>query len=151
MEVGDKMIEFSLKDHNGQLLTISPNDGKKRVIYFYPKNNTRKCTEQACSFRDWQDDFLDNGYEVIGISLDSPNSHLKFKAKHHLNFTLLSDTKGKVRRMFGATILGLFPARKTFLIDENGIIQFVYDTLLEGKEHVEEMLVFLAAEKKKHD
>jgi len=144
IKVGDCIPTFKLKNQDGEWTVISPQDGKKRVLYFYPKNNTPKCNEQACSFRDWQDDFLEQGYEVIGISLDSPNSHLKFKAKYNLNFTLLSDPKGKVRSLFDATtFLGLLPARKTFLINEKGEVILVYDALFEGREHVQEMLEFL--------
>jgi len=141
LAVGDRIPEFSLKNQEGNLITISPKDKRYRVIYFYPMDNTRKCTEQACSFRDWQDELIEKGVEVIGISADSTTSHLKFKAKHSLNFLLLSDTGGKVRRLFGATtFFGLLPSRKTFVTNENGEITFIYEALFEGKEHVNEVL-----------
>ncbi len=148
LAVGDTIPAFSLPNHNNDRIQISPTDGKKRIIYFYPKNNTRNCTEEACSFRDWQDDFLNMGYEVIGISTDSVASHLKFKAKHQLNFSLLSDTKGEVRKMFAATTaLGLVTARKTFLVDEKGKILLIHDAFMEGEEHVKKMLHYINEER----
>ena len=141
IEVGDTIPNFELKDSNGEVFKVNKEEEKKRVIYFYPKDNTKVCTEQACSFRDWQDDFIEKGYEVIGISSDSVDSHAKFKAKNNLNFTLLSDPKNKVAKLFGATILfGLMTGRKTFVIDTQGKVKYIYDSLMEGKEHVEKLL-----------
>jgi peroxiredoxin Q/BCP len=141
LAIGDKIPEFELKNQDGQLISISPDDGKLRVIYFYPKDNTKKCTEQACSFRDWQDDLIEKGIEVIGISGDSPTSHLKFKSRYSLDFLLLSDPKGKVRKLFGATtFFGMLPSRKTFVINKDGKITFIYEALFEGQEHVNEVL-----------
>ena len=141
IEVGDTIPNFELKDSNGKVFKVNKEEEKKRVIYFYPKDNTKVYTEQACSFRDWQDDFLEKGYEVIGISSDSIDSHAKFKANNNLNFTLLSDPKNKVAKLFGATILfGLMTGRKTFVIDTQGKVKYIYDSLMEGKEHVEKLL-----------
>ena len=141
IEVGDTIPNFELKDSNGKVFKVNKEEEKKRVIYFYPKDNTKVCTEQACYFRDWQDDFLEKGYEVIGISSDSIDSHAKFKANNNLNFTLLSDPKNKVAKLFGATILfGLMTGRKTFVIDTQGKVKYIYDSLMEGKEHVEKLL-----------
>jgi len=139
--VGDKVPRFCLNDQQNKEFCVNENDGKKRVIYFYPKNNTRKCTEQACTFRDWQDTFIDLGYEVIGISSDSVKSHQNFKQQHKLNFTLLSDRKGMVRKQFGATsFFGLIPDRKTFIINEEGRITYIYEALFEGQEHINKVL-----------
>ena len=141
LTVGDKVPSFCLKDQQSKKFCVNADDGKKRVIYFYPKNNTRKCTEQACTFRDWQDTFIELGYEVIGISSDSVNSHQNFKQQHKLNFTLLSDKKNIVRKQFGATsFFGLIPDRKTFIINEEGKITYVYEALLEGQEHIKKAL-----------
>ena len=142
--VGDVIPEFTLPNENNEMVTVSKSDQEKRVIYFYPKDDTKVCTAQACSFRDWQSELNALGYRVIGISSDSPSSHQKFIAKHNLNFTLLSDQGGKVRKQFGAaSFVGIIPSRKTFVIDENGTIEFIYNTLFESEEHVEAIKQFL--------
>lgn len=144
LQVGDRMPDFSLPNQEGKQTSISVKDGKARIIFFYPKNNTKVCTEEACSFRDWYDDFLEAGYEVIGISSDSVSSHQKFKSQHHLNFELLSDANGQVRKQFGATtLLGLIPQRSTFAIDQKGIVKHRFDSLFDSTEHIDEMLNFL--------
>ena len=142
--VGDVIPEFTLPNENNEMVTVSKSDQEKRVIYFFPKDDTKVCTAQACSFRDWQSELNALGYRVIGISSDSPSSHQKFIAKHNLNFTLLSDQGGKVRKQFGAaSFVGIIPSRKTFVIDENGTIEFIYNALFESEEHVEAIKQFL--------
>ena len=144
LNVGDKIPSFCLQNQDGKEVCILPEDGKKRIIYFYPKDNTKVCTEEACSFRDWYDEFLDLGFEVIGISGDSVSSHHKFKSQHHLNFELLSDKGGKVRKLFGATtFFGLVPHRSSFAIDENGKVLKRYDAMFDSSEHVDEMIKIL--------
>ena len=144
LRVGDKFNLFELPDQDGKLRRISPDDGKKRIIYFYPKDGTRVCTEQACSVRDSYEEFTEAGYEVIGISADSSSSHQRFIAGNNLNFMLLSDVKGVVRKQFGAThLFGLIPGRKTFVINGKGIIEFEYEAMFEGKEHFEKVKEFL--------
>lgn len=141
LKVGDRVPSFCLNDQQDNEFCVNADDGKKRVIYFYPKNNTRKCTEQACSFRDWQDTFIELGYEVIGISSDSVKSHQNFKQQHKLNFTLLSDKKGAVRKQFGASsFFALIPDRKTFIVNEEGMITYIYEALFEGQEHINKVL-----------
>ena len=140
LKEGDVIPDFSLPDHSNKMVSISSTDGKKRVIYFYPKDNTRVCTEQACAFRDWQDDLTELGYEVIGISSDSPKTHLVFKANHQLGFMLLSDVNGKVRKSFGSSLFfNLIPLRKTYVVNEKGRIEFIYESFFEGKEHIEKI------------
>ena len=142
--VGDVIPEFTLPNENNEMVTVSKSDQEKRVIYFYPKDDTKVCTAQACSFRDWQSELNALGYRVIGISSDSPSSHQKFIAKHNLNFTLLSDQGGKVRKQFGAaSFVGLIPSRKTFVVNEKGIIEFIYNAMFESEEHVEAIKEFL--------
>lgn len=144
LKVGDRLPDFKLKNQDGEFVQISWKDEVKKIIYFYPKDNTKVCTEQACSFRDWQDDLVELGYQVIGISSDSPSSHLKFKAMYNLNFELLSDEKKVVRTLLGATsLLGFFPSRKTFLTNSEGIIEFIYDAFFEGNGHIEEIKEFI--------
>lgn len=122
--------EFELPDENGETKTLSDYSGKWLILYFYPKDDTPGCTIEACSLRDARDDLIDLGAEVVGISKDSTDSHDKFKAKHSLNFTLLSDESGKTieaydawgKKMFGKE--GIL--RKTFIIDPEGVVQKVY-------------------------
>jgi len=148
IDLGDTIPEFELLNQNGENVKISPKSDKVRVIYFYPKNNTKVCTDQACSFRDWYDDLLDYGCKVIGVSSDSVESHSSFSKQHKLNFTLLSDPDGKVRKMFGATkLFGLIPSRKTFVIDENGKVIYTFDALFESDKHVKNVLNHLKSGK----
>ena len=138
LKIADSIPSFSLKNQDGQTVLITPNDGKVRIIYFYPKDHTKVCTDQACGFRDWKDSIAEKGIEIIGISSDSVSSHQKFKARHHLNFTLLSDPKAKVRKQFGATyFFGLIPARITYIIGKDGKIKQLYKEMFEGKKHAE--------------
>jgi peroxiredoxin Q/BCP len=89
---------------------------------------------------------LDYGYEVIGISSDSVDSHQSFSKQHKLNFTLLSDPDGKVRKMFGASkFFGLMPSRKTFVINEGGKVIYTFDALFESDKHVKNVLDHLKA------
>jgi peroxiredoxin Q/BCP len=125
-----KAPDFSLPDENGKTTTLNDFKGKWVVLYFYPKDDTPGCTVQACSLRDARDDLQDLGASVIGISKDSTQSHDKFKAKHSLNFTLLSDESGRTIKDYGAWGKKMFGIegiqRKTFIIDPNGIVQKVY-------------------------
>ena len=125
-----KAIDFLLPNESGIYKTLKDFAGKWLVLYFYPKDDTPGCTIQACSLRDARDDLNDLDAQVVGVSKDSTDSHDKFKAKHSLNFTLLSDESGKTitaygawgKKMFGQT--GIL--RKTFLIDPEGTVQKVY-------------------------
>ena len=142
--VGDEIPDFSLPNDKNENVSILKSDGIKRIIYFYPKDDTKVCTAQACSFRDWQKELNDLGYEVVGISSDNPSSHQNFRAKYNLNFTLLSDKGGKVRKQFGAaSFVGLIPSRKTFVVNEKGRIEFIYNAMFESEEHVEAIEEFL--------
>ena len=96
---GDTIPDFSLLDQNGSEFNIKDKIGKPLVIYFYPKDDTPGCIREACTFRDQFDVFNDYGAEIIGISTDSPASHLKFAKKYNLNFTLLSDQNRKVEKL----------------------------------------------------
>lgn len=112
---------FTLPDENGETKTLNGFKGKWVVLYFYPKDDTPGCTIQACSLRDARDDLTDLGAVVVGVSKDSVNSHDKFKAKHLLNFTLLSDKSGSTIEAYGAWGNKMFGnvgiLRKTFIID----------------------------------
>lgn len=145
LKIGDKVPDFSGIDTNGDLFESSTVVGKKPVvIYFYPKDNTKVCTEQACSFRDQYEDFKNLGAEVIGISGDSLKSHIEFASKYSLPFILLSDGEKRIRKDFGVPndYFGLVPGRATYVADKNGIIQLIFDST-SGKIHIDKALEIL--------
>ena len=111
------------------------------VVYFYPKDFTRGCTAEACSFRDSYEAFKDLGAEVIGISSDSQDSHRDFAQQHHLPFILLSDADGSVRKAYEVKkSLGLFAGRVSFVIDKKGIIRHIFSSQTRVRAHVGEAL-----------
>lgn len=145
LKIGDKVPDFSGIDTNGDLFESSTVVGKKPVvIYFYPKDNTKVCTEQACSFRDQYEDFKNLGAEVIGISGDSLKSHIEFASKYSLPFILLSDGEKRIRKDFGVPndYFGLVPGRATYVADKDGIIQLIFDST-SGKIHIDKALEIL--------
>jgi len=145
LQVGDKVPHFSAVDTHGNMFDSSTVLGQKAlVVYFYPKDDTRVCTEQACSFRDQYEDFKALGAEVIGVSGDSMKSHQKFASRYQLPFVLLSDSDKKLRKLFGVPndLLGLIPGRVTYVVDKNGIIQLVFNSM-SGKIHIEKALEIL--------
>jgi peroxiredoxin Q/BCP len=122
--------DFSLKSSDGIVHTLAGYKGKWVVLYFYPKDDTPGCTTEACSLRDARDDIMALGAEVIGVSADDAASHEKFKAKHTLNFTLLSDPDMKMINDYGAWGKKMFGKegilRRTFIINPEGIVMKVY-------------------------
>ena len=136
LKIGDKIPNFIAKDSNGNDFDSQTLVGiKPLVIYFYPKDNTPGCTAQACSFRDQYEDFKDLGADVIGISSDSIASHQEFTKHYKLPFILLSDPDQKIRKLFGvhSRIFGLLPGRVTYIIDKNGVVQMIFDSMLATK------------------
>lgn len=119
-----------LPDSGGNPYTLREHHGKWVVLYFYPKDDTPGCTIEACSLRDARDDLAKLGADVIGVSKDDASSHEKFKAKHSLNFTLLTDVDGKAMEAYGAWGKKMFGnegvIRKTFIIDPEGMVRKVY-------------------------
>ncbi len=147
---GDQLPSFKLKDQNNQLFSVDSIIGKKNiVIYFYPKDETKVCTAEACSFRDNYELFQELGCEVIGISSDNVESHKNFSNNHNLPFILLSDEQNEVRKLFGVPkdLFGLIPGRYTYIIDKNGIIVHLYNSAFNANKHVEEALKALGKEK----
>lgn len=145
LQKGDKLPIFTAVALDGTTFTAEEYIGKKAlVIYFYPKDDTRVCTEQACSFRDSYEEFKELGAEVIGISSDTVTSHQKFAKKYNLPFILLSDPNKKLRKLFGVPndLLGLIPGRVTYVVDVNGVIQLVFNNI-SGKIHIEKALKIL--------
>lgn len=145
IKIGDIAPNFSLPSQKGQVVSLKDFQGQKSVVlYFYPKDDTPGCTIEACAFRDSYQVFQDAGAEVIGISDDSADSHEKFATKHNLPFTLLSDQGGKVRELYGVkTLLWIIPSRITYVIDKQGVVRHVFDSMLNFKAHVEESLKIL--------
>jgi peroxiredoxin Q/BCP len=136
LQVGDKIPHFKAKDTNGLDFDSADLVGKKPiVIFFYPRDNTPGCITEACSFRDQYEDFKDLGAEVIGISSDSVASHQKFRDQYKLPFILLSDSDKKIRKLFGVptAILGLLPGRVTYVIDTEGMVVMLFDSLFAAK------------------
>lgn len=134
LKQGEKVNNFCLNDQFGKQHCLNDYLGKKVVIYFYPKDGTPACTEQACAFRDDYQGFLDKDVVVIGISRDSVKSHLKFSKNHQLPFILLSDEGLNIAEQFGVKIQkSMFGksyftnTRTTFVISEQGIITHVYE------------------------
>ena len=125
-----KAHDFSLTDQDGNKKTLKDFAGSWLVIYFYPKDDTPGCTVEACSLRDANDELIALGAQVVGISKDDEDSHRKFKAKHQLNFTLLSDPSGKTIEVYGAWGPKMFGKvgiqRKTFIINPTGEIIKTY-------------------------
>ncbi|OBQ32560.1 MAG: alkyl hydroperoxide reductase [Anabaena sp. CRKS33] len=142
IKVGDTAPNFNLPAQNGENVCLADFRGQKSVVlYFYPKDDTPGCTIESCAFRDQYEVFQAAGAEVIGVSGDSSNSHKNFANKYNLPFTLLSDQGDQVRKQYGATTaFGLIPGRVTYVIDKNGIVQYVFDSMLNFKGHVEEAL-----------
>ncbi|PLX16520.1 MAG: peroxiredoxin [Marinilabiliales bacterium] len=144
--VGSKIPSFELKDQNGHLFNIDSVLGKKNlVIYFYPKDDSPGCTKEACSFRDQFYEFEKADALVIGISSQSVESHLNFAKKYNLNYTLLSDSGNKLRKLFGVptNFLGLIPGRVTYIIDKEGKVVYFFNSQIMAKKHVEEALHIL--------
>ncbi|BBA99467.1 putative alkyl hydroperoxide reductase [Actinacidiphila reveromycinica] len=141
LQVGDKAPDFTLPDQSGAEVRLSERLRHKTVVlYFYPKDNTRGCTAEACSFRDGYESFTDAGAEVIGVSSDTVASHEKFAGRYELPFTLLSDRDRAVRRQYGATTLGVVPGRITFVIDQGGTIRHAFSSMMNVGAHVDDAL-----------
>jgi peroxiredoxin Q/BCP len=131
---GQKAPEFKAKDQNGKNISLSDFSGKDVILYFYPKDDTPGCTAEACSFRDNYQSLLQEGFEVLGVSTDDEKSHQKFITKYSLPFPLIADTDKEIveaygvwveKNMYGKKYMGI--ARKTFIIDKNGLIRKIID------------------------
>lgn len=134
LEAGIKAPEIVLTDKDGNEVRLSDFWGKKVVVYFYPKDNTPGCSRQAQAFSRTNDEFVNAGAVVIGISKDSEKSHQRFAEKYELPFILLSDPELKAikdydvwqeKKLYGKVSMGV--VRTTYLIDENGIIEKVWE------------------------
>lgn len=146
LKVGDKVPEFTVKDEKGENVSLSDFKGKKLVVFFYPKASTPGCTVEACNLRDNYTELQNNGYELLGVSADSEKRQTNFKKKYNFPFPLLADTNKEVINAFGVWGTKKFMGRtydgihrKTFLIDENGIVEKVIDKV-KTKDHAAQIL-----------
>lgn len=146
LETGKKAPEFTLPDGNGNEVSLSDFKGKKVVLYFYPKDNTSGCTQEACDFRDTFPEFGKVNAVILGMSPDPVKSHKKFSDKFELPFTLLADENKEVleaygvwkeKSMYGKKYMGV--ERTTVVIDEEGIIRHVFPKV-KVNGHVDEVL-----------
>ena len=136
LKVGDKMPSFEVQDQDGNIVKSEDfiGNGRKTIVYFYPKDNTSGCTAEACSFRDNYAALTAAGYNVVGVSKDSAKSHTGFRAKYELPFRLLADTSTQMlqafgawgeKKMYGRTVLGTL--RRTFIFDEAGVLERIIE------------------------
>lgn len=142
---GDRAPDFTLPDQDGRPLTLS-SIGQDRVVvlYFYPQDDTPGCTLEAQGFRDNFAAFSAAGAVILGVSSDSVASHRAFAAKHQLPFRLLADEGGRVRALYGVPTTALFiPGRVTYVIDRQGVVRLVYDSLGDAAGHVERALALV--------
>lgn len=145
LRVGDKAPDFTLPDNKGGSTSLSDFKGKKNVVlFFYPKNDTKGCTAEACRFRDEYEAFLSLDTEVLGISSDSVSSHQRFAGKHGFSYPLLSDAGGKVRESYGVEKTWLLiPGRVTFVIDKQGTIRHIFNSQFNPEKHIDEALTMI--------
>jgi peroxiredoxin Q/BCP len=143
---GQKAPDFTAPDENGTSVSLKDLRGKKVVLYFYPKDDTSGCTQEACDFRDNFARIKRTGAVVIGVSPDSERSHQKFKTKYELPFTLVADADKTVvtaygvwqeKSMYGRKYMGV--VRTTFIVNEQGVITHVFEKV-KVKGHVDEVL-----------
>lgn len=146
LKEGDVAPDFTTRDAEGNDVRLADFRGQKVVLYFYPKDDTPGCTKEACSFRDADSALAEKGIKVLGVSLDSEASHQKFAAKYNLPFTLLSDPDHSVSDLYGVYGEKNFAGRKymgverkTFLIDEQGIIKKVFEKV-NVEAHADEVM-----------
>jgi peroxiredoxin Q/BCP len=140
---------FSLTAGTGEEISLKGLKGQVVVLYFYPRDNTPGCTQEACSFRDLTADFAAAGAVILGVSRDSATSHANFAERQSLNFPLLSDPEAEVcaaygvykeKRQYGRTFMGI--ERTTFVIDAKGIIRRIYPKV-KVDQHADEVLQFV--------
>lgn len=146
LKAGDKVSPFNVKDQDGNDIQLSDYLGKKLIVFFYPRANTPGCTLEACNLRDNYKTLKDKGYALLGVSADSQKKQANFKNKFNLPFPLLADEEHTVLDIFGVwgekkfmgrTFDGIH--RKTFIIDEKGVIERVIDKV-KTKDHAAQIL-----------
>ena len=148
MNIGDKAPEMLGKDEQGREIKLSDFKGRKLVLYFYPKDSTPGCTNEACNLRDNYERMLSKGYAVVGVSVQDAKSHQRFIEKYQLPFPLIADTELQLvqqfgvwgeKKMAGRTYMGTL--RTTFVINEEGIIEEIFTPKqIKVKEHAQQIL-----------
>lgn len=146
LQVGDKAPNFEVKDQDGNIIRSKDYEGKKWIVFFYPKASTPGCTAEACNLRDNYQILQEKGYELLGVSADSQRRQKNFCEKYDLPFPLMADENKEVIEAFGVWGKKKFMGRefdgihrKTFIIDENGIIERVIDKV-KTKNHAAQIL-----------
>jgi peroxiredoxin Q/BCP len=145
LKEGMKAPLFEGTDQDGKIIRLDDYAGKKVVLYFYPKDNTQGCTAEACNLRDNNELLLKEGFQVIGVSIDSEKSHKGFALKYSLPFPLIADTSKKIvndygvygeKKMYGKSYFGI--VRTTYVIDEKGIIEKIISKV-DTQNHTEQI------------
>lgn len=151
LEAGMKAPEFSGRDQSGNEISLKDFRGRKVILYFYPKDSTPGCTAEACNLRDHYKGLIKQGFEIVGVSADSEKSHQRFIEKFELPFRLVADTGKEILKAYGAWGLKKLygkvyegTLRKTFIIDEQGMILKIIDKVDTGN-HAEQILEELAS------
>jgi peroxiredoxin Q/BCP len=146
LKAGEKVPEFKAKDQDGKEISLTDYQGKKLVVFFYPKANTPGCTAEACNLRDHYGELQAAGYELLGVSADSQQKQTNFRNKFEFPFPLLADEDHTVINAFGVWGPKKFMGReydgihrKTFLIDEHGVVERVIDKV-KTKDHAAQIL-----------
>ncbi len=146
LKVGDKAPFFEGVNQNGEKISLNNFKGKKLILYFYPKDNTPGCTAESCNLSENYEFWLTKGFDVLGVSPDSEQSHQKFIDKYGLKFDLIADTEKEIlqsynawgeKSMYGKKYMGVL--RTTFVIDENGIISEIYEKV-KTKDHTNQII-----------
>jgi len=142
IQTGDSAPDFTLPSQTGEPVRLSDRLGEHSVVlYFYPRDETRGCTAEACAFRDSYEVFAEAGAEVIGVSSDSVDKHAGFANHHKLPFTLLSDQGGAARKSYGVpAALGVLPGRVTYVIDRAGTVRHIFSSMLNIGGHIDDAL-----------
>ena len=138
LQIGDTAPELKLKDQHGNLVFLRDYAGRWVVLYFYPKDDTPGCTREACNFRDGSERLAAFNVQVLGVSVDSRESHESFARKFKLNFPVLADPTKKITRAYGALAFYRLARRMTFIIDPQGKIRKIFKSV-NPKIHVEEV------------
>jgi len=146
LKVGDKVPDFTVNNQDGEAVSLSDYKEKKLIVFFYPKASTPGCTWEACNLRDNYKELQDQGYELLGVSADSEKRQTNFRNKHEFPFPLLADEDKVVIKAFGVWGEKKFMGRvydgihrKTFIVDENGIVKRVIDKV-KTKDHAAQIL-----------
>ncbi|KAG2213068.1 hypothetical protein INT47_011217 [Mucor saturninus] len=140
--------DITVKNQHDQDINISDFIGKSTVIlFFYPKDNTYVCSKEACAFRDNFEEIQKLGVEVVGVSADGVKSHEQFAIKQKLPYTLLADTEGQLRTAFQVPkLLFGFPQRTTYIIDNDGEIQHIFESFFSYSYHINNVMKVLQKE-----